>query len=778
MTAIAQLALVLLAIGTENAPDSGPIKNPGFESSNAIDAWEIVVYGARAQIGADADRPHDGKFALRVSASEPSDVALGQNVALRPNGWYRFNGWVRTRGLDPMGAPVSGTYQIQRPEGRGTLASGSSLRGDTDWTAVNLVFQAPADGRVRIAPFLVGYGRGKGTAWFDGLSIAEIDPTHAPAVVTRGMLRPGRIEPGQYGQFVEDLCTLVPAMWADKLDDGGFEGLSPYKFVYLKETDFREQPWYPSGATNRAQHEQDASTRINGKASRRIVVEGGPPCTVGVSQDGIAVEKGVACDFACYLKQDGVSAPVRIRLHHEGTEYASCEFQPTHEWRKYRARLTPTGTSDRATLTVEFRGPGKLWLDVASLVPEDAVSGWRKDVVAAVREMQPGVIRFGGSALDDPSLGDFEWRDTIGDPDRRPPFRAWGGLQPAAAGLEEIVQFCRLVGAEPLICVRITKRTPADAADQIRYFNADAKTPMGALRAKNGHPEPYNIRYWQVGNEQGGPEYEARLPEFCRAMKQADPSIQLLASYPSPNVIRGAGAWLDYVSPHHYDCANLADANADLEALRVMIKQYAPNRPIRVAVTEWNTTAGDWGPRRARLWTLENALAVARYQNLLHRQCDFVTIANRSNLINSFCSGFLQTDNQRLYMTPAYHAQKLYSTLAGDRPLRIDSALPPSAAPDLSATLSAKGDSVTLFAVNDAPEPLTRPLDFSAFGTAGQDLQVWTLTAADADATNSFGSPESVSPARSTFEAKVPRFEYRFPPRSLTVLRWMVGNPK
>ena len=93
-------------------------------------------------------------------------------------------------------------------------------------------------------------------------------------------------------------------------------------------------------------------------------------------------------------------------------------------------------------------------------MPENAIGGWRADVVAAVKAMQPGIIRFGGSALDDPNLGDFEWRDTIGDPDRRRPFRAWGGLQPTGPGLEEFVQFCRLVDAEPLICVRVTAAAP------------------------------------------------------------------------------------------------------------------------------------------------------------------------------------------------------------------------------------------------------------------------------------------------------------------------------
>jgi alpha-L-arabinofuranosidase len=155
-----------------------------------------------------------------------------------------------------------------------------------------------------------------------------------------------------------------------------------------------------------------------------------------------------------------------------------------------------------------------------------------------------------------------------------------------------------------------------------------------------------------------------------------------------------------------------------------------------------------------------------------------VAIANRSNLINSFCSGCIQTDNHRLYKTPTYHAQKLYATMAGDRPLRIEASLPPLSMPDLSATLSSDGKSVILFAVNDQREAIERPLDFSAFGRDGQTLEVWTLTdtrhAGEPDATNSFADPDRVVPVRSTFEAAAPRFNYRFPPLSLTVVRWSV----
>ena len=155
-------------------------------------------------------------------------------------------------------------------------------------------------------------------------------------------------------------------------------------------------------------------------------------------------------------------------------------------------------------------------------------------------------------------------------------------------------------------------------------------------------------------------------------------------------------------------------------------------------------------------------------------------IACRSNLVNSFCSGCIQTDNHRLYKTPTYYAQQLYATMAGERPLRIESPLPPSAGPDLSATLSRDGHAVILFAVNDAITPITRPLDFSAFAGAeghGYRLEVWTLAdqknAGEPDATNSFGEPTRIM-ARNTqnVEPASPKFSFRFPALSLTVLTW------
>jgi alpha-L-arabinofuranosidase len=750
------------------------LQNPGFEAR--LDAWSVQTYGARPIVETDTTVAQEGKQSLRIASTELSDTAVSQEVQLRPGQPYRLSGWVRTQKLEPHGATVFGTFQIQQAGGRGIIASGTNHEGDTDWTRVTLFFEAPASGKTRIVVFFAGFGKATGTAWFDDLALAEEDPAKNPLRITREFLHAGDISPLQYGQFVEYLCDLIPGMWAEKLYDGSFEGLSPYKYAYLKETDFREKPWHPCGATNRAGYSLDPKDPIGGKVCQKITVAEGAPCTAGIAQDGLAVAKGQPCLFSCYLRAEGLQEPVRVRVFHEGQEHATCEFRPDHGWKKYLARLPFAGDDASATLSITFRGPGTLWLDNASLMPEQTVGGWRPDVVEAVRALKPGVIRFGGSALDDPRLGEFDWRDTLGDPDRRQPFRAWGGLQPTGPGLEEIVQFCRQVGAEPLICVRVSGKEPQDAADQVQYFNGAADTPMGKLRTRNGHAAPYAIKYWQVGNERSGADYAAKLPDFCKAMKEADPDIKLLSSYPTAEVLQQAGAWLDYVCPHHYDCVDLAGVEGDLAAIAKLIRKHAPGRPIKVAVTEWNTTAGDWGPRRAMLWSLANALACARYHNLLHRHGDLVAIANRSNLVNSFCSGIIQTDNHRLYKTPTYHVQRLYASLAGERALRVESALPPSLAPDVSATLSRKGKVLTLFAVNATLNSVSRPLDLSAFGDRVPTATVWTLTdrhgMGEPDVANSFADPERIVPVETRLEAGPARFTCRFPALALTVMQW------
>src|SRR5690242_15826911 len=132
MRAVVLLALgSLLALAPAARAADGALTNPGFEDGS--DGWTLHAYGARPVVEKDAAAAHGGKHSLRVSAAEPSDAALSQEVRLTPGHLYRLSGWVRTRGLDARGAPVYGTLQVQYPGGRGTIAGGANHGADGDW---------------------------------------------------------------------------------------------------------------------------------------------------------------------------------------------------------------------------------------------------------------------------------------------------------------------------------------------------------------------------------------------------------------------------------------------------------------------------------------------------------------------------------------------------------------------------------------------------------------------------------------------------------------------
>jgi alpha-N-arabinofuranosidase len=761
--------------GTVIADDARSIPwiNPGFESLEPHEGWSLHVYGAKPSVAVDATIRHEGRQSLRIKADVLSDTALGQEVKLRPGRWYRLTGWIRTENLDPHDAPVCGTFQIQHPCGRGVVTSGKNHAGTGDWVEETLDFTPPpGDGTTRIAVFFVGFGKGTGTAWFDGLKLQEIDGEVTTLTVTSQPICPATISPYQYGQFIEYLCGLTLSIFAEQVFDGSFEGVPSYRFEFRKETDRLEKPWYPDGAAHRGEFALDPVQPWNGKQSQRITQKPGDPCTLGISQEGKHVKSGERLRCALSLRAQGLESPVQVALWGQGKTYASAAFHPTREWQRFESILNPPSTDPSATLSISFRGPGTLWIDQVSLMSTDNVFGWRRDVAEALKALKPGIIRFGGSTTEG-----FEWLATVGDPAKRVPFTTvWGGLEPGNAGLEEFVQLCRWVGAEPLICVRFTGKTPEQAALEVEYFNGPTSTPMGRLRAANGHAAPYGVKYWQVGNELGDEAYQKGLAEFCKAMKRVDPGIKLMAAFPSPRLLQQAGQWIDYICPHHYGCHNLPAMEADVARCRRLIAENAPGQAIRLGITEWNTTAGDRGLGRAILWTLDNALVCSRYHNFMHRHCDTIEIANRSNLADSFCSGIIQTNGTGLLKTPTYYAQQLYATHAGRRPLKIqiDADLPSDPGLDCSATLSEDGRTLALFLVNPTREPQRRTLDLGALAPLEPSAQVWTLAdtaaAGERDAANDWRQPERIRALGSQIAIEGARLSYHFPPLSLVVL--------
>jgi alpha-N-arabinofuranosidase len=481
--------------------------------------------------------------------------------------------------------------------------------------------------------------------------------------------------------------------------------------------------------------------------------------------------------MALYLRQEGLTAPVHVSLGRDygpfAQSYATAHLEGvTGDWARYSAGLTPDTDDREAELSIRSTGPGALFVDQVTLMPEDHVRGWRRDVVEAVRALRPHCLRFGGSAVIY-----YDWKQGLGDPDRRVPFpnEPWGRMEPNDVGLDEFLQFCELVEAEPLVCVSYNVGDPADAAAQVEYCNGPVDSQWGRLRAANGHPEPYGVRLWQVGNEQAGPEYESRLAAYCEAMRAVDPSIEICSSFPTGAVVTQAGALLDYLSPHHYSPSVSAIA-ADIEAQRALVSRCGGERLLRLAITEWNHTAGDWGGPRAWLGTQANALFCARVLHLYQRSADFVAIANRSNLTNSWWAGVVQTSRDSLFVTPAYHAMRLLSTCSGRWPLRVvgDAGQrvggPETGAPlDIAASIDDGGSALTVSLVNDGADPVAATLDLSAHLALPRPATCHVLAANGPDALNDFAFPTRVAPV--TSELRVgPTLRRSFPPWSLTVI--------
>ena len=392
-------------------------------------------------------------------------------------------------------------------------------------------------------------------------------------------------------------------------------------------------------------------------------------------------------------------------------------------------------------------------------MPARSRDGWRPDVVDAVRAAHPGCIRFGGS-----SLIYYDWRQGIGPRERRAPFlnTPWNNTEENDVGLDEFLRFCELVGAEPLLCVNSNANTPAEIAAEVEYVNGPDDSEQGRLRAQNGHPQPYRVRYWQIGNEQSGSGYEALLPEFARAMKAVDPSIQVMASYPSENIINHLSGDLDTICPHFYQ-PDITIFQRETERLRAAVAASPCNPRLKLGITEWNHTGGDWGEERAWLQTLSNGVFVARMFNHFQRNGDFIRIANRSNLVNSFFSGSIQTTPTDLYFTPAYFIQKLYATLSGPLAVEVQA---DALGLDISATMDADASRFMIWVVNAQPGAVAGRVDLEDIGRPTA-IRLLTLTGDGPAAVNSFAQKTVVAPVERVIRP-AQTFRLEFPAWSVT----------
>jgi alpha-N-arabinofuranosidase len=730
------LPIALLAIAPQ-------LHNGNFDES--LTGWTIHRHEERAAEPAVRVENHR----LSIEPRGPGSAGISQTVYLTPGALWRLS--ARTSG--------NALIDVETPSGNFGSSSGPEF-----------LFRVPSPGEVTIHLDSTG-----GPASFSDLRFEPV-PEPEPGEMRVHLQTAGKrpIDAKQLGQFIEMLCRLIPSMIAQQVDNDSFEDEPPYRFSYVKETDHPNRPWYPDGAVQTAEYGLDTQDPFNGKRSERIVIHVAH-ARAGIAQDGFYTKRGMRYRLRLHMKGTGGAAVRAVLRDTQGNLAQAVKLgSATAQWQPAEAILAATRDSIAATLAIDFEGPGTLWLDRVYLLGEDAVEGiWRPDVVEALKELKSGVIRFGGTSIEG-----LEWDQTIGNWDARTPFTTfWGGLEPNFVGLDEFTRLCRLVGAEPLICVRWTGKQPADAADEIEYMNGGAETHWGSLRARNGHPQPYGVKYWQIGNEVGGRDYERTIAAFARAMRAADPSIKLMSSYPRSGVLASGEGQLDYLCPHHYEVGDLTEVVRDFDSMRERIRQQAKGRDVRVAVTEWNTTGGDFGLKRGILQSLGNALDCSRYHNVLQRYADLVEMGIRSNLIDSFGSGVIVTGPGWIYRAPTYYAEELYGHAAGSYPLNVERAggLPwQLQQPDVSAVLSKDRRLLRIYAVNSTAGPLRHTFALTDGTQSAAGVTAFVLKNREGqpntEAMNSASDPEAVSVEKRTLPAAGTRLPFTFEPYSLTLL--------
>jgi alpha-N-arabinofuranosidase len=199
------------------------------------------------------------------------------------------------------------------------------------------------------------------------------------------------------------------------------------------------------------------------------------------------------------------------RVDDEGdpeAELVGTDLEVTDEWTAFEGELeipadAAPGDDDLLALTLTATEPCDVVLDRALIYPDDHVDYADPDVVEFFREADLPMMRWPGGNF----VSDYDWREGVGPREERPTNNnpAWGGVEPNTFGTDEFMRFCENVGCEPLICVNAGTGTPEEAARWVEYCNGDPEeTEMGALRVEHGHPDPYDVRYWELGNELWG----------------------------------------------------------------------------------------------------------------------------------------------------------------------------------------------------------------------------------------------------------------------------------
>lgn len=414
---------------------------------------------------------------------------------------------------------------------------------------------------------------------------------------------------------------------------------------------------------------------------------------------GFHVETGKTYRFSVYARRTkDFDQPVKISIESlTGTVFAETEIAvDSAEWKKYTAEMTATGNSTSARLVVLTTGSDTVHLDMISLFPTHTFNnhenGMRADIAQMIADLKPAFFRFPGGCIvhagsykPDAPYRVYRWKDTLGDVAERPVSASmWAGNnQSFGLGFYEYFVFAEEIGATPIPHVTAgidPHEVPGErggwytvplhqmqewidnALDLIEFANGDVDTKWGAVRAEMGHPEPFNLKYIGIGNEDINYEYRVRFEMFQKAIKERYPEIQVISSSgPFSQGREFDYGWqfskelgADVVDEHFYNDPNWffnnwnRYDNYDRSGPKVFIGEYA--------------SKGN---------TFYNALAEAAFMTGIERNSDIVAMASYAPLLANvdylnWTPDLIWFNNYQVYGTPNYYVQKIFSHNKGD----------------------------------------------------------------------------------------------------------------
>jgi len=470
---------------------------------------------------------------------------------------------------------------------------------------------------------------------------------------------------------------------------------------------------------------------------------------------------------------------------------------------------------------------GGIWVGPQSPIPN--INGCRKDLVAYLKELGVPVLRWPGGCYAD----DYHWRDGIGPVAKRPKHvnTSWGGyVEDNSFGTHEFITFCRLIGAEPYFAANVGTGSPKEMRDWMEYCNYPSGSTLSDERTANGSPEPFNVRYWGVGNELWGcggnfrPEAAAaefrHYATFARRFGEVAPF--LVGCGPSNDDSAWTRGFMDAIgnrlpngySMHYYERGSMAPTEFTPQAAytqfnlfprveaavihqRALLDGYDPTRRIGLILDEW----GVWdqiprsGPERG-LWqqsTMRSAVAAALGLNIFNRQADKLYMGNIAQMVNVLQSVIL-TDGpagKTSVRTTTYWAFMLFKPHRGKTALRVESdapplpleiagrggrsdVTPPEPKPDLSISASRQGSELVATFVNPRHD-VDMTVDCALRGVSAKKAQAQILHDSDMNASNSFDNPDRLMPRPHEVAAEGNRIRITLPAMSVATVTAQVA---